>query len=944
MNTTKPDYLTIGFEQIDRDLRFTVGAFAEVLRDLGHGELAEHLPWIGDGAIASEPPARLGLAYSVAFQLLNMVEESAAATMRELREEHEGVVAEQGLWGNQLARLKAAGATEEHILEQMRRVRVEPVLTAHPTEAKRLTVLDHHRTLFALLQPGAASRTPGGQRRRSAEVKAALERLWRTGEILLEKPTLTNERRNVMHYLREVFPSVLPVLDERLRLAWSEAGFDPARLAAPDAMPRIGFGTWVGGDRDGHPGVTAEVTRESLERLRANALLVHHRNLTELAEKLTLTTWMQAPPTALRTAIGRMADALGDDAARILAAHGEEPWRQFVELMLARLPVDVTPGQLAQLREGAAFYRHAGELAADLAVLHALLVEAGAQRLADADVEPAQRALQVFGFHLAHLDVRQNSAFHAKALGQLMGAAGIDGSQWEEWSEPERLRFLERELRSPRPFLHPSASAGPEADAVLGCYRVLATHIAAYGADGIGALIVSMTRRLSDLLVVYVLAREAGLLRAFPEGIVCLLPVVPLFETADDLENGPEMLRQFLSQPVTRRSLEFQANRGTAVPAVGPAGVSPAGGQDARDPHRQDACATLVQQVMVGYSDSNKDAGILASQWALHRAQTQLAAVGTDAGINIRFFHGRGGTVSRGAGPTHRFLDALPYGSLHGDIRLTEQGETIAQKFANPATAAYNLELLLAGVTATTGLHANEIAPPHPLTPLVEKLAANSRIAYRSLLDADGFLAFYRQATPIDALEHSRIGSRPSRRTGQPSLADLRAIPWVFSWNQARFYVPGWFGAGSALASLTDDELARLGGALRGWPFLHYVITNIESSLASSDRDLMTAYAALVEDAAIRERLLGQIHREWDLTRTMLERLRGAPMAVRRPRMWKTLHLRTEALRILHLQQIALLRHWRGLRNSGDESAANAMLPDLLLSINAIASGLRTTG
>ena len=920
MSTQKPDYITIGFEQIDRDLRFLVGAFADVLRDLGHGELAAHLPWISDGkgTPAGEPPQRLGLAYSVAFQLLNMVEENAAATVRELREEHEGVAAEKGLWGSHLAALKAAGTSEDDIVAQMRQVRVEPVLTAHPTEAKRLTVLDHHRMLFALLQQGGTgSRTPGGVRRRAAEVKAALERLWRTGEILLEKPTLADERRNVLHYLRDVFPAVLPVLDERLRLAWSEAGFNPARLAAPDALPRIGFGTWVGGDRDGHPGVTAEVTRESLERLRANALLVHHRNLTALAEKLTLTTWMQPPPVALRTAIGRMADALGNDAARILASHGEEPWRQFVELMLARLPLAVIPGQLAELREGDGLYHDAAELAADLDVLHSLLVEAGAQRLADADVGPPRRALEVFGFHLANLDIRQNSAFHAKALSQLMSAAGIDGSQWEEWSEAERLRFLERELQSPRPFLHPSASAGPEADAVVGCHRVLAAHIARFGADGVGALIVSMTRRLSDLLVVYVLAREAGLLRAFPEGIVCLLPVVPLFETADDLERGPEMLRQFLAQPVTRRSLEFQSKRdGTEI----------------------------VQQVMVGYSDSNKDAGILASQWALHRAQAQLAAVGKDAGIGIRFFHGRGGTVSRGAGPTHRFLDALAHGSLQGDIRLTEQGETIAQKFANPATAAYNLELLLAGVTVKTGRHARERQSPRPLTPVVEKLAASSRAAYRGLLEAEGFLSFYRQATPIDALEHSRIGSRPSRRTGQPSLADLRAIPWVFSWNQSRFYVPGWFGAGSALASLTEEELTSLSAGLRSWPFLHYVFTNIESSIASSDRDLMCAYADMVEDTTVRERLLGHILREWDLTRAMLERLRGGPMADRRPRMWKTLHLRTEALRILHLQQIALLRKWRGLRASGDEKAADAMLPDLLLSINAIASGLRTTG
>jgi phosphoenolpyruvate carboxylase len=528
--------------------------------------------------------------------------------------------------------------------------------------------------------------------------------------------------------------------------------------------------------------------------------------------------------------------------------------------------------------------------------------------------------VEVFGFHLARLDIRQNSAFHAKALGQLMTAAGIDGSQWEEWSEAERLRFLERELKSPRPFLHPSASAGPEADAVLGCYRVLAAHIARCGADGIGALIVSMTRRLSDLLVVYVLAREAGLTRTLPEGPVCVLPVVPLFETGDDLEAAPGILRQFLEQPMARRSLEFGAwNWGRA-----------------RRP--------AVQEVMVGYSDSNKDAGIFASQWGLQKAQSELAAVGREHGVAIRFFHGRGGTVSRGAGPTHRFLDALPPGSLGGDIKLTEQGETIAQKFGNAATATYNLELLSAGVAATTLRHARGQATAHPLAATMEKVSAASRRAYRALIDAEGFLTFYRQATPIDALENARIGSRPSRRTGKPSLADLRAIPWVFSWSQARFYVPGWFGAGSALAELDATELAQLAEHTRNWPFLHYVLTNIESSIASADVDLMRAYAALVEDAAVRERILGLILGEWELTREMLTKVRGASMAARRPRMLKTLELRAEALRVLHAQEIALLRQWRGVRAAGDEAAAEKMLPDLLLSINAIASGLRTTG
>jgi phosphoenolpyruvate carboxylase len=846
------------------------------------------------------------LVYSIAFQLLNMVEENAAAYVRALREEEEGLTAERGLWGEQFARVKGFGATAPTIASVLGKVCVEPVLTAHPTEAKRLAVLDQHRAIYALLATRDRGHNSISEDRSTRErTKAALERLWRTGEILLEKPKLADERRNVMHYLRDVFPAVLPELDERLRHAWLDAGFDEALLQDEAQLPQIRFGTWVGGDRDGHPGVTAEVTAETLERLRANALVVLGRELATLAEKLSLSEWMQPLPVSLIAAREKLAAEIGAKAQPILTSNVGEPWRQYVELLIERLPLEIAPHQGSQLREGGGRYQFAHELKADLETLRDSLKEVGADRLAETDVRPVLRAVQIFGFHLAQLDIRQNSVFHAKALSQLMSAAGLDGSQWEEWSETERLRFLEKELRSPRPFLHATTSAGPEADTVLGCFRVLAAHIARCGADGVGALIVSMTRRLSDLLIVYVLAREAGLTRMLPEGLVCVLPVVPLFETLDDLEAGPSILGAFLEEPMTRRSLDFLAwNSGRE-----------------RLP--------ISQQVMVGYSDSNKDSGIFASQWGLQKAQSRLAQLGRDAGVRIRFFHGRGGTVSRGAGPTHRFL---------------EEGETIAQKFGNFVTAAYNLELLVAGVAATTVEHELSAPLPPPLAPVLERLSRSSHRGYRRLLDTEGFLTFYRQATPIDALEHSSIGSRPSRRTGQPSLADLRAIPWVFSWSQARFYVPGWFGAGSGLKELSEEELAEIKDQIRTWPFLHYVLTNIESSIASTDPELMRAYAELVEDPALRERLMKIIFDEWNLTREMLVKLRGAPMADRRPRMLKTLGLRAEALRVLHLQEIHLLKKWRGLKASGDQVGAEKLLPDLLLSINAIASGLRTTG
>jgi phosphoenolpyruvate carboxylase len=918
MNSATSDYVQLGFSRMQRDLSFLMECFSEVLSEMGQDDLARALPWREHSSLDGEAPPRLGLALSVAFQLLNMVEENAAAQTRALRERSEGLSAEPGGWGSQLSRLTAEGVSPEQIAEVLRSVRVEPVLTAHPTEAKRLSVLDQHRVLFGLLERFTAGDLPRFESRTVRDsVKAALERLWRTGEILLEKPTLTDERRNVLHYLRDVFPAVLPALDERLRQAWQEVGLDPAILRQRGVMPRIRFGTWVGGDRDGHPGVTAEVTAETLERLRVNALIVLRGQLIKLGEQLSLSSWMQPAPVALVEGIERHIAALGGDLPEI--THKDEPWRRYVELMVARLPLQQAPGHLAQLRNEAGRYRYSVELLVDLDRLAQSLEEVGASRLVEFEVTPVRRAVEVFGFHLAQLDVRQNSVFHAKALTQLLGAAGLSGDSWDDWSETERIRFLEKELRSPRPFLHPSASAGPEADAVLGCYRVLAAHIERYGVDGVGALIVSMTRRLSDLLAVYLLAREAGLLRSFPEGIVCLLPVVPLFETIEDLDGGPQMLRAFLSQPVTRASLAFHAKR------AGRPGE-------------------LLQQVMVGYSDSNKDGGILASQWALQQAQGSLADEAREQGVALRFFHGRGGTVSRGAGPTHRFLEALPHGSLMGHMRLTEQGETIAQKYANPSTATYNLEMFLAGVTATSARHARPDAADARFAPLMAKLAAASRIAYRELLDAEGFLAFYRKATPVDALEHSSIGSRPSRRTGMASLADLRAIPWVFSWSQARFYVPGWYGVGSGLAALEPEELALLAANFREWPFLRYVLTNVESSLASTDPELMRLYGELVPDEALRQRFMAQIEGEWERTGRMLAQLRGQTIGNLRPRMLKTLELRSEALRVLHLQQIALLKDWRARVQSGDTAGADAMLPELLLSINAIASGLRTTG
>ncbi|WP_197673057.1 phosphoenolpyruvate carboxylase [Verrucomicrobium sp. GAS474] len=944
----KNPVLSAGLSKIDRDLYFLIDHLAVVLRRLGHGEIADNLPWQGKKLPIGKFSDSIGQAYSISFQLLNIVEENASAQARRARETKYGFVAESGLWGEWLGQLKKLKLSPEEIAATLPEVRVEPVLTAHPTEAKRTTVLEQHRELYLLLlQRENQMWTATEQADIEKKIEVVLERLWRTGEVYITKPDVATERASMMHYLKEVFPDVLPQLDLRLRTAWEHFGFDPKLIEKTTALPQIRFGSWVGGDRDGHPFVTSSVTQETLLDMRLGALVSLRGQLEELNHSLSLSRHHQETPAALARRIEKLASDLDDETSEaILKKNAIEPWRQFVSLVIAKLPLDTTEDHSLRISEAKGRYTHASQLLADLRLLRESLVEIEAGALAAADVDPVLRSLEVFGFHLAYLDIRQNSRFHELALSQLMNAAGLDGDAFLKLDEAGRLAFLNQELASPRPFSPVDAPTGPEAEAVLACYTVLTKHIAQYGPDGIGALIVSMTRSVSDLLIVYLLAREVGLARTSDEGLVCLLPVVPLFETIEDLKGSPQILGDFLQHPVTRRSLRAQQD-GTAYALIQKGTKTEKEKDEKPTKGKKEKEPLLTQQAMIGYSDSNKDSGILSSQWNLYRAQEALVEVGKKNNAHIRFFHGRGGTISRGAGPTHRFLTALPEGTLENDLRLTEQGETIAQKYANRGTATYNLELLVAGTAGVTLSQRKMKKKPTRPGALLDSLSEWSRLNYQAFLKLPDFMTFYGQATPIDALEVSGIGSRPSRRTGQRSLADLRAIPWVFSWTQSRFYLPGWYGVGSALERLKKEDpasFATLGDHAKSWPFLAYVFNNVETNLASADEDLMKRYSALVTDKKIRDKFVGIILKEYTRTRVLFEEIFRGSFAERRPRMLKTLQVRHDPLLVLHRQQLTLLEEWRALRAKGDTEAAEALRPSLLLSINAIASGLRTTG
>jgi phosphoenolpyruvate carboxylase len=887
-------------DKADRDIEWLMGLFREVLQETGSPQLAQLLPWGENPAPAVPLPRskRAIQALAMTFQLLNQVEENAAAQTRRQSEASLGVGHERGLWGQILQQLLQQGFGHIDIAAVLPQIHVEPVLTAHPTEAKRATVLEHYRHLYLLLVRRENPIWTGLEREAlSEEVKTTLETLWRTGDIFLEKPDVASELRNILYYLRRVFPEVLHQLDARLSQVWSATGGDPGLLARVDQFPRLTFSTWVGGDRDGHPLVTDQVTREALGELRRQALDLQSALLTQLGQRLSLSDQIQEPPPTLLAEVARVAASCGSDGAAAVARNPNEPWRQWINLMLLRLPA----------RADTWTYLRAEELLTDLNLLTTALDEIGAGRLARSEVLPVQRAVQCFGFHLADLDIRQNSAFHDRALSQILEAAGMADSDYANWDDHRKRQFLTEELVSPRPFCRADMPLGPEASAVISCYRVLAEQWRQHGQAGLGALIVSMTRSVNDLLVVYLFAREVGLICAGESGPYCPLQVVPLFETIEDLQESPAILEAFFAHPLTQRSLEARQR---------------------------------VQQIMVGYSDSNKDGGILASLWGLYRAQTRLVDQARTQGIRLRFFHGRGGTISRGSGPAGRFIRFLAPGSLEGDLRLTEQGETIAQKYANRISAVYNLELLLAGVTGATLSTRSPQAQPPDLGDSLDQLAQWSRDAYAALLHSEGFITYFRQATPIDVIEQNLIGSRPSRRSGKQSLADLRAIPWVFSWSQSRFYLSGWFGVGTALERLHQQQpqaFEALKQHLLTWAPLHYALANAATSVMTANPEIIQLYASLVQDAVLRERLTSTILGEHARTRNFLELLYGGPLEHKRPYPARLIEKRQAALNQLHQHQVELLREWRA-------NAQDDLLRRLFLTVNAIAAGLRTTG
>lgn len=882
----------------------------------------------GPGPIQAASPQQLGRALQaqgIMFQLLSIAEQNAGMRRRRQTETELGPEHVEGTLARVVAQAAARGVTAEQFAGVIGSLKLRPVITAHPTEAKRVTVLELHRRIYRLLMDLESPRwTPRERRNLVDHLRQEIEILWLTGELRLEKPTVAQEVAWSLHFFKETLYDVVPELITRAEQVL-DAQYGVGRVPVPAFFE---FGSWVGGDRDGNPFVTNTVTRAALAETRQAALRRHHARLTELARTLSISQDSLQLPASFQSALQEALEASGD-SADIARRNPGEPLRQF--LACAALRLENTLADHSNFNsdcEGGANtaagtprgpgYDNADGLLRDLRTLESALAEAGCADIAHSAVRPLRRQVEVFRFATVRLDMRENSTRTTQALEALWRIDELeqgrppaeppaqDSAAWKEWL----LAELERPRHAPRNLEEVSEPVRE----TVGLFELARQVLHSGGRDGLGSLILSMTRNAADVLGVYVLAKQAGLF-ADPNGVErCALPIMPLFETISDLRRSPAILKELLTVPVVRRSVRMLGN---------------------------------LQEVMIGYSDSNKDGGFFASNWELSKAQVQLTAVGRDNGVAVAFFHGRGGSVSRGGLPAGRAIGAQPAGSIRGMFRLTEQGEVVSTKYANRGTAAHNVELLAASVFEHALRSGEGRHVPNPeFDDALEALSGASHAAYVNLISHPGVVAYFQEASPLEEIAMLNIGSRPARRFGVKSLAELRAIPWVFAWAQNRHLVTGWYGLGSSLAAFRQVRGAS-GEALLARMFensglFRLIIDEVEKTLAVVDLDIAREYSLLVGDEAVRQEVFGMIEREYRLTLAEVLRLSGSSHpGARFPDFDRRLADRLPIINRVGREQVTLLR---GFRAASDDAEREPLRRALLLSINCVAAGFGSTG
>ena len=812
-----------------------------------------------------------------------------------------------------LERLKAAGVDKPTVEAFLRDALISPVLTAHPTEVQRKSILDAEHGIARLLAERDQPLTPKERAHNLQLMQARITTLWQTRMLRYEKLTVADEIENALSYYRITFLRELPAMyddiEDELTAHYGER--DPAQALGDAAYMQMG--SWIGGDRDGNPNVNGDTMQRALTRQATTIFDFYLDEVHALGAELSPSTLLVADSDALK----RLADASPDHSPH----RGDEPYRRALIGIYARLASTARAlGASNILRKEVGHaepYPDAGAFRAELQVLADSLVQNHGAILVKPRLAGLMRAAHIFGFHLATLDMRQTSDVHERVLAELFAAAGVE-ADYAKLDEAAKQTLLLAELSQPRLLVSPYAEYSDEARSELGVLRAARDIRGRYGLRAIRNYIISHTETVSDLLEVLLLQKETGLLR--PQANECDVMVIPLFETIPDLQRAGDIMGDFMALPMVRKLIAQHGD---------------------------------LQEVMLGYSDSNKDGGFMTSNWELYQAELKLVKVFAGANVKLRLFHGRGGTVGRGGGPSYNAILAQPPGTVNGQIRLTEQGEIISSKFSNPEIGRRNLELLVAA-TLEAGLMPHDedriqIERLSRFEPVMAELSERAYKAYRNLVyETPGFTDYFFAATPIAEIAELNLGSRPASRKSTRRIEDLRAIPWGFSWGQCRLLLPGWFGFGAAvsgwLADGNRDERVRLLREMfEHWPFFATLLSNMDMVLAKTDLAIASRYAELVPDAELRERIFKRIAAEYAQTLACLEQVSGTGQRLAgNPLLARSIQNRFAYLDPLNHLQVELIERHRAL--SQEQEVDERVHRGIHLSINGVAAGLRNTG
>jgi phosphoenolpyruvate carboxylase len=898
----------------------SVRGSAEILFGLLMEVVRRHQPEIEDvfegrANISQFSPEMMGRALQaqgIWFQLLSIAEQNAAMRRRRYIERTRGRDKLRGTFDHVLAEAATDGIAPKEIENLLRSLRIRPVITAHPTESKRVTVLEKYRKVYLLLRELESARWTERERETIlADIRDQIELVWMTGELHLEKPTVEHEVLRGLYFFDETLyeraPEMLEMLDGALQRHYPDERFD--------LPPFFQFGSWIGGDRDGNPHVTTSVTGWALRQNATAALRYYHGRIVDLARALSITERALPVPERFQDELAHVLKMSGE-AEAIAQRNPGEPYRQFLTCVLRKLDATMTRAEGSELELGAPHYGNADELIHELMQVERALAEANSPSLAADLVRPVRRAVELFRFSTVRLDLRENTTRTTETLEALWWAsAGHSDGEPPELGSREWRTWLLRALARPLTTEHIIGGLPSEARELIDMFAQAAEVRRGLDRDAFGSFILSMTRSVDDILGAYLLAKEGGLFLDAAGTEICAMPIVPLFETIDDLRAAPAIMREALAIPLIRRSTHWQGG---------------------------------LQEVMIGYSDSNKDGGFVASNWELTKAQTNLTRVGEEAGTAIAFFHGRGGSVSRGGAPTGRAIAAQPAGSIRGRFRVTEQGEVVSHKYANKGTSLYQMELLASSVLEHALKSEREAAlrPSAEFDDALEALAGASRAAYTGLITHPDLVTYFQAASPLEEISLLNIGSRPARRFGASSLKDLRAIPWVFAWAQNRHIITGWYGVGSALQTFMEVRGAQ-GEALLAKMFadsrlFRLIIDEVEKVLALVDMEIAKDYAGLVDDEGVRATVLSMIEKELALTTEMVLKVSGSAFPAERfPQFRASLAERLPTVNQVNREQVELLRRFRASENEHDRETFKSAL---LLSINTVAAGLGATG